>query len=265
MHACLFVPLPLLIKEEVREDVWCVQEWYWCGGCFVAASRCCVCFSIAWSAKCFGNALISVPWRQGWLLLWKPVFYLYLLHTCAGVMLWCVLLPYIRKRLGVLVTPAPPGAGQLLTFCVAVAACACFQVTSCMLRSVCACNLLVLLDRERFSYGRGRSRPLSFQVLLCIHAFTSCLPCTVSSSACTWLLVTVCIDYTALTHVTAVLIAAYMWTCLHAVLIQIAALLLCCRCQQVVLRFRLICNYAFHMQDSVATLVSGGWMHWWRQ
>jgi hypothetical protein len=39
-----------------------------------------------------------------------------------------VLLPYIRKRLGVLVTPAPPGAGQLLTFCVAVAACACFQM-----------------------------------------------------------------------------------------------------------------------------------------
>jgi hypothetical protein len=62
---------------------------------------------------------------------------------------------------------------MLLTFCCASAACTCFQVTPCMLRSLSAC----LLDLERFSYGRGRSRSL----LPCpaMSTLTSCLACTV--------------------------------------------------------------------------------------
>jgi hypothetical protein len=51
MHACLFVdacmfvvPLPLLIKEEVREDAFVVcPSVVWHGRCFVAASRCMLC------------------------------------------------------------------------------------------------------------------------------------------------------------------------------------------------------------------------------
>jgi hypothetical protein len=55
----------------------------------------------------------------------------------------------------------------------AFAACTCFQVTPCILRSLSAC----LLDLERFSYGRGRSRSL----LPCpaMSTLTSCLACTV--------------------------------------------------------------------------------------
>jgi hypothetical protein len=44
----------------------------------------------------------------------------------------------------------------LLTLCCALAACRCFQVIPCVLCSLSPC----LLDLERFSYGRGRSRSL---------------------------------------------------------------------------------------------------------
>jgi hypothetical protein len=69
--------------------------------------------------------------------------------------------------------PPPPGGGLLLTSCCAFAACTCFQVTPCILRSLSAC----LLDLERFSYERGRSRSL----LPCpaMSTLTSCLACTV--------------------------------------------------------------------------------------
>jgi hypothetical protein len=65
-------------------------------------------------------------------------------------------------------------ADLLLTFCCAFAACTCFQVTPCILRSLSACLLGPL---ERFSYGRGRSRSL----LPCpaMSTLTSCLACTV--------------------------------------------------------------------------------------
>jgi hypothetical protein len=67
----------------------------------------------------------------------------------------------------------PPRGGLSLTSCCAFAAFTCFQVTPCILRSLSTC----LLDLERFSYGRGRSRSL----LPCpaMSTLTSCLACTV--------------------------------------------------------------------------------------
>jgi hypothetical protein len=78
-----------------------------------------------------------------------------------------------KQACKLLAAPPPPGGGLLLTSCCAFAACTCFQVTPCMLRSLSAC----LLDLERFSYGRGRSRSL----LPCpaMSTLTSCLACTV--------------------------------------------------------------------------------------
>jgi hypothetical protein len=82
-------------------------------------------------------------------------------------------LPYISKPASCWQHLPPPGGGLLLTSCCAFAACTCFQVTPCILRSLSAC----LLDLERFSYGRGRSRSL----LPCpaMSTLTSCLACTV--------------------------------------------------------------------------------------
>jgi hypothetical protein len=79
-----------------------------------------------------------------------------------------------KQACKLLAAPPPPGGGLLLTSCCAFAACACFQVTPCILRSLSACGLL---DLERFSYGRGRSRSL----LPCpaMSTLTSCLACTV--------------------------------------------------------------------------------------
>jgi hypothetical protein len=81
----------------------------------------------------------------------------------------------LHKQACKLLAAPPPhtGGGLLLTSCCAFAACPCFQVTSCILRSLSAC----LLDLERFSYGRGRSRSLLPRPAM--STLTSCLACTV--------------------------------------------------------------------------------------
>jgi len=74
---------------------------------------------------------------------------------------------------------SPPRGGQLLTLpCCALAACACLQVTSCVL-CVCVYSDLstCLLGLERFSYGRGRSGPIN--MCCCISDYTSYSSCTV--------------------------------------------------------------------------------------
>jgi hypothetical protein len=59
IHACLFVPLPLLVC--------CVHQQYGAFICCMAASLCCVCFSMAWSATLFFplNELVYAPCCQG--------------------------------------------------------------------------------------------------------------------------------------------------------------------------------------------------------
>jgi hypothetical protein len=91
-----------------------------CRVCFVAASLCCVCFSMAWSATLifFLNALICAPCCQGRLLLWKPVCCICDLCRC-HVMTRVTALH--QQRPGVLATPPPawgrPVADLLLCLC----------------------------------------------------------------------------------------------------------------------------------------------------
>jgi hypothetical protein len=80
-------------------------------------------------------------------------------------------LPYISRGLGVLATPPPPGGGQLLTSCCAFAACACFQVTSCVLLSV-----PVYLSCWAWSdFPTGGGAPGLF-LSCCIHVYASFSP-----------------------------------------------------------------------------------------
>jgi hypothetical protein len=118
------------------------------------ASSMCICglSHCNWVGRCLGRLSAVLVYCH------STVFSGTLLCTCEATL--------HQRACKLLAAPAPPAGGLLLTSCCAFAACACFQVIACALRSLSTC----LLGLERFPTGGG-APGLSQNVVLhpCLH------------------------------------------------------------------------------------------------